>query len=130
MKNLASALIDHGRIFTTEVKAKQLRAYVEPLVTLARAGDQHSRRLAFSRLGHKEIVTKLFSEIAGRAGDRPGGYTRVIKDVPRAGDGAMMAYIEFVDQAPAAEGDGEKKETMEQKLRRRKREAQKSRRRG
>ena len=107
MRSLSKALITHDRIQTTETKAKQLRRFVEPLVTLARRGDLHSRRMAFARLGgnDKHSVHRLFEEIGPRVGDRPGGYTRVIKDGPRAGDGAMMAYIEFVDRPEVSSGD-------------------------
>ena len=99
MRNLTVALVSNERIRTTQVKAMQLRAFVEPLVTKARVGDLHSRRQVFRRLGKKGTVHKLFEEIAPRVGDRPGGYLRVIKDGPRQGDGALMAYIEFVDAA-------------------------------
>jgi large subunit ribosomal protein L17 len=127
MKNLAAALIDQERIHTTHVKAMQLRSYVEPLVTLARAGDQASQRLAFSRLGQKVAVKKLFTEIGPRVGERAGGYTRVVKDAPRAGDGALMAYIEFVDAKPK-EAKPEQPKSVKQRLHERRKEMAKARR--
>ena len=123
MRNLTSALVQQEKIRTTEVKAKQLRAFAEPLVTLAKAGDLHSRRRAFSRLGRKEIVHKLFEEIGPRVGDRPGGYLRVVKDGPRHGDGAMMAYVEFVDQVDQPPDDKAKTpKTMKQRIHERRKE--------
>jgi len=97
MRNLAAALIQEERIHTTEAKAKNLRPFIEKLVTLGKKGDLAARRLAFTRLGQKEAVHKLFQEIAPRFTERPGGYTRIIKDNFRAGDSAPMAYIEFVE---------------------------------
>ncbi len=132
MKNLAGALIEHERIHTTSVKATQLRPVVEGLVTLAKAGDLHSRRLAFSRLGNKTAVHKLFTEIAPRVASRVGGYLRIVKDAPRQGDGALMAYIEFVDAAPKAEGSAggdSATKTIKQRLHERRKELQKARRR-
>ncbi len=97
MRNLATALIKEERIHTTEAKARNLRPFVEKLITLGKRGDLAARRLAFSRLGKKEAVHKLFEEIAPRFSERPGGYTRIIKDNFRAGDSAPMAYIELVE---------------------------------
>jgi len=96
MKNLAAALIQEERIHTTHAKAKNLRPFIEKLVTLGKKGDLASRRLVFNKLGKKEAVHKLFAQIAPRFTERPGGYTRIIKDNFRAGDSAHMAYIEFV----------------------------------
>ena len=132
MRNLCVALINNDRIHTTETKAKQLRRFIEPLVTLARRGDLHSRRLAFARLGghQKEATHKLFEEIGPRVGDRPGGYTRVIKDGPRQGDGALMAYIEFVDR-PTTSGDDKPMDLesrMKKKAHERRKEMKKARR--
>src|SRR6059058_2553511 len=79
MRNLTCALIEHGRIITTVAKAKALRPFVEKLITLAKKGTLHARRLAVARLHNKKMVTKLFKEIAPRFSDRPGGYTRIIK---------------------------------------------------
>jgi large subunit ribosomal protein L17 len=97
MRNLAAALIQEERIHTTVAKAKNLRPFIERLVTLGKRGDLAARRLAFTRLGQKEAVHKLFLEIAPRFTERPGGYTRIVKDNYRAGDSAPMAYIEFVE---------------------------------
>ncbi len=98
LRNLGAALIEHERIRTTEAKAKVLRSYIEKLVTLGRKGTQHHRRQAFATLGKKGAVHKLFEEIGPRFTERPGGYTRIIRDGQRAGDGAWMAYIEFVEK--------------------------------
>lgn len=97
MKNLAIALILHKRINTTLAKAKSLRQYIEPLVTKSRENTTHSRRVVFSSLQNKEAIKELFSVIAERVGDRPGGYVRVIKTGFRRGDSAETAMIEFVD---------------------------------
>lgn len=97
MKNMSISLIEHKRVHTTLAKAKSLRQYIEPLVTKSKNNTQHSRRVVFSYLQNKGAVTELFTEIAGRIGDRPGGYTRIIKTGFRQGDGAETAMIEFVD---------------------------------
>lgn len=95
--NLASSLIEHKRINTTKAKAKALRKFVEPLVTKSKTDTTHNRRLAFKKLRNKHAVSELFREVAPKVGDRPGGYTRVIKLGKRLGDGAEMAMIELVD---------------------------------
>ncbi|PWG80020.1 50S ribosomal protein L17 [Pararcticibacter amylolyticus] len=97
MANMASSLIKHKRITTTLAKAKALRTYVEPLITKAKNDTTHSRRTVFSYLQDKEIITELFRDIAAKVANRPGGYTRIIKLVNRAGDNAEMALIELVD---------------------------------
>jgi len=97
LANLAIALIEHKRITTTVAKAKALRRYVEPLVTKAKDNTTHSRRVVFSYLQNKEAVNELFSNVAAKIGERPGGYVRVIKLAFRRGDGAETAMIEFVD---------------------------------
>lgn len=97
LKNLAIALIENKRINTTLAKAKALRKYVEPIITKGKSNDTHNRRMVFSKLQDKEAVTKLFGEVADKVGERPGGYTRVIKTGFRRGDGAEMAMIELVD---------------------------------
>lgn len=97
LMNLSLALIEHKRIFTTVAKAKALKQYIEPLVTKSKTNTTHNRRVAFSYLNNKDAVTELFTTIAGKVGDRPGGYTRVIKTGFRKGDGAEMAMIELVD---------------------------------
>jgi large subunit ribosomal protein L17 len=97
MMNLAVALLRHKRIFTTVAKAKALRGYVEPLINRSKENTTHNRRLVFSLLRDKEIINELFTVIGGKIGNRPGGYTRVIKTGFRAGDAAEMALIELVD---------------------------------
>jgi large subunit ribosomal protein L17 len=97
LRNLAAALFTHKRIFTTLAKAKALRGFVEPLITKSKTDSTHSRRLAFSALNDKDAVKELFGVISGKVGERPGGYTRVIKTGFRAGDAAEMAMIELVD---------------------------------
>lgn len=97
MANLAASLIEHKRIITTLAKAKALRGYVEPLVTRSKENTTHNRRVVFSYLQNKDAVTELFSVVGGKVGDRPGGYTRIIKTGFRPGDAAEMALIELVD---------------------------------
>lgn len=97
LANMASSLIEHKRINTTVSKAKALKQFVEPLVTKSKADTTHNRRLVFSKLRDKEAVTELFREIAPKVGERPGGYTRIIKLGNRLGDNAEMAMIELVD---------------------------------
>lgn len=98
MKNLATALITQERVETTLVKAKELRQYVEPFITLAKVDTVANRRLAMSRLGSKSAVQKLFTpEFRSRFQDRPGGYTRILKTSHRLGDAADMALVELVD---------------------------------
>jgi large subunit ribosomal protein L17 len=97
MANMAASLIRHKRITTTTAKAKALREYVEPILTRSKEDTTHSRRVVFSMLQDKEAVTELFREVAGKIGDRPGGYTRILKIGARPGDAAEMAIIELVD---------------------------------
>ena len=97
MMNLGVALIRNKRIFTTLAKAKALRGYVEPLITKSKDNTTHNRRTVFSVLEDKAAVTELFNVIGPKVGERPGGYTRVIKTGFRAGDAAEMALIELVD---------------------------------
>ncbi|MDQ3073959.1 MAG: 50S ribosomal protein L17 [Bacteroidota bacterium] len=97
ISNMASSLILHKRIKTTVPKAKVLRKYVEPLITKAKTDTTHSRRNAFSFLGNKEPVKVLFSEVVPRVGERPGGYTRIIRLDNRLGDNAEMCIMELVD---------------------------------
>jgi len=97
LSNMAASLILHKRITTTVAKAKALRSYVEPLITKSKDDTTHSRRIAFSYLQSKEAVTELFREIAKKVGDRPGGYTRILKLGNRLGDNADMAMMELVD---------------------------------
>lgn len=97
LANMACSLIEHKRINTTVAKAKALKQFVEPLVTKSKVDTTHNRRLAFSKLRDKEAITELFREVAPKVGDRPGGYTRIIKLGNRLGDNADMALIELVD---------------------------------
>lgn len=109
-RNLAKALLTHGKIRTTEIKAKELRRVVEPLITLALRNDLHSRRLAFRYLGNHQLVKRLFDEIAPVFAGVPGGYTRVLRlATPRRGDNAPMAVIELTHSAEAPAGDVLKK---------------------
>lgn len=97
LANMASSLLKHKKINTTLAKAKELRKYVEPIITRSKEDTTHSRRLAFAELRDKEAVTLLFGEIAQRVADRPGGYTRILKTGYRLGDAAQMCFIELVD---------------------------------
>jgi large subunit ribosomal protein L17 len=97
LSNLASSLIIHKRIRTTTAKAKALRSFVEPIITHSKEDSTHSRRLAFSYLGNKTAVSELFREVSTKVGDRPGGYTRILKLEGRPGDNADMCMIELVD---------------------------------
>ena len=98
--NLACSLIEHGRIKTTEAKAKAVKPYAEKMITLGRRGDLHARRQALSELRSQEVVHQLFSDVGPRMAERPGGYTRIVKLGPRQGDAANMVYLEFVDYEP------------------------------
>jgi large subunit ribosomal protein L17 len=100
--NLTIALIEHGRIKTTEAKAKEVRPFVEQLITLGKRGDLSAHRQVVKVLRSKSAAHALFSEVAPRFEDRPGGYTRVVKLGPRQGDAAPMAYLELVDYVPAS----------------------------
>ena len=111
LANLATALFEHGRITTTETKAKRLRPYAEHLITFGKRGDLHARRQVLKRLNDKTVVHTLFEEIGPRYADRPGGYTRIVKLGPRKGDNAPMALIELVEGrtvAQAAVGEAER----------------------
>ncbi len=102
--NMSAALIKHEQITTTLSKAKDLRPYVEKLVTLGKRGNLHARRLAISRIGDKAMVRKLFDTLADRYADRNGGYTRIVKSGFRYGDSAPMAVIELVDRDEESKG--------------------------
>ncbi|MTI64913.1 50S ribosomal protein L17 [Methylophaga sp.] len=97
-KNMAASLFEHEVIRTTLPKAKELRGVVEPLITLGKKDSVANRRLAFSRIGDRDVVTKLFNEIAPRSANRPGGYVRILKCGFRQGDKAPMAIVELVDR--------------------------------
>jgi large subunit ribosomal protein L17 len=99
-KNMAVSLFEHELIKTTLPKAKELRRFAEPLITLAKTDSVANRRLAFSRTRSPEAVGKLFNELGPRFANRPGGYIRILKCGYRAGDNAPMAYVELVDRAP------------------------------
>ena len=106
--NMACSLIEHEQIKTTLPKAKELRSYVEKLITLAKRGDLHARRLAAAQIRQDDVVTKLFDALAARYKERNGGYTRVLKAGFRYGDMAPMAIIELVDRDAEAKGAGDK----------------------
>ena len=97
LSNMAISLIMHKRITTTVAKAKALKKYVEPLITKAKEDSTNSRRVVFSYLQNKDAIKELFGTVAEKVGDRPGGYTRIIKTGFRAGDAAPMCFIELVD---------------------------------
>ena len=98
--NLAGALITHGRIETTEAKAKAVKPFAEKMITLGKRGDLAARRLALAELRSQDVVHQLFAEVAPRFAERPGGYTRIVKLGPRQGDAADMVFLEFVDYEP------------------------------
>jgi large subunit ribosomal protein L17 len=97
LRNLATSLLEQGAIETTEAKAKELRPFVEKLITKGKAGTLHARRLAGRHIQKREAADKLFQEIAPKMAKRPGGYTRILKTGHRKGDGAEMARIELVE---------------------------------
>ncbi len=117
LRNMSVSLLRHETIRTTVPKAKELRRVVEPLITLAKTDTEANRRLAFARLRDTEVVDKLFSDLGSRFRTRPGGYTRILRMMPRPGDSADMALMQLVDRpapagvetAPAAEEGGAKK---------------------
>ena len=102
LANLATSLFKHGRITTTETKAKRLRPLAEQLITKAKRGDLHARRQALAVVRDKDVVFQLFDQIAPRFSNRPGGYTRIVKTGPRKGDAAPMAIIELVEELEVA----------------------------
>jgi len=103
LANLATSLFRHGRITTTEVKAKRLRPLAEQLITKAKRGDLHARRRVLTVVRDKDVVFTLFDQIAPRFANRPGGYTRIVKTGPRKGDAAPMAIIELVEELAEVE---------------------------
>lgn len=98
LNNMTSSLVRHEKVVTTEAKAKELRPYIEKIITLARRGDLHARRLVERKVRERDVTGKLFGELGPRFSDRPGGYTRIIKLGHRKGDGAEMARIELLAQ--------------------------------
>ena len=111
LANMAISLIMHKRITTTVAKAKALKKYVEPLITKSKEDSTNSRRVVFSYLQNKEAIKELFGEVAQKVGDRPGGYTRIIKLGTRQGDAAQVCFIELVDFDPEMAKDTKKKST-------------------
>ena len=111
LANMAISLIMHKRITTTVAKAKALKKYVEPLITKAKEDSTNSRRVVFSYLQNKEAIKELFGEVAQKIGDRPGGYTRIIKLGTRQGDAAQVCFIELVDFDPEMAKETKKKST-------------------
>ncbi|MBH09209.1 MAG: 50S ribosomal protein L17 [Candidatus Marinimicrobia bacterium] len=110
MASLASALILHKRIKTTDAKAKELRKYIEPLVTFAKKGDLHSRRQVLKKIYHKQIIRELFDTVGPTYSDRNGGYTRITKLGFRDNDCAPISLIEFVDIKSDSSSEAESKE--------------------
>jgi large subunit ribosomal protein L17 len=102
LRNLATSLFRHGRIETTEAKAKELRPFAEKLITLAKRGDLHAKRQAARHIQDRAVLVRLFDEIGPSVAERNGGYTRILKTGFRAGDGAEKALIELVDRPAAA----------------------------
>ena len=111
LSNMAGSLIEHKRVMTTVQKAKALRKVIEPLVTRSKENTTHNRRIAFAVLRQKEVVTELFNVVGPKVGDRPGGYTRIIKTGNRQGDNAEMCMIELVDFNDIYGKDEKKKTT-------------------
>ncbi len=118
LSNMATSLILHKRISTTVAKARALKRYVEPLITKAKNETMHSRRVVFSYLQNKEAVNELFREISVKVGDRPGGYTRILKTGFRKGDNADMCIIELVDYNEAMLEAKEEQKSTKKKTRR------------
>jgi large subunit ribosomal protein L17 len=102
LANLATALFEHGRITTTQAKARRLRPLAERLITFAKRGDMHARRRVLTVVRRKDVVHQLFTDIGPRFAERPGGYTRIVKLEPRQGDNAPMAVIELVSNSAAS----------------------------
>lgn len=96
MRTLSGQILEHGRVRTTEAKAKEVRGVVDKMITLAKRGDVNARRQVLGEIPNRELVHKLFSETAEKYADRPGGYTRIIKIGPRHGDNAPTVFIELV----------------------------------
>lgn len=119
LSNMATSLIMHKRIFTTVPKARELRKYVEPILTKSKEDSTHSRRVVFSLLQSKEAVTELFQNVSQKVADRPGGYTRIIKTGFRLGDNAAMCFIELVDYDENMMTVGEAKKAKTRRSRKR-----------
>jgi large subunit ribosomal protein L17 len=122
LSGLALSLFEHERIRTTEAKAKMLRPYAEKLITKAKRGSIHDRRTVLAQIEDRDVVHKLFADIAARFAERPGGYTRILKLGQRSGDGAPMALVELVEGATAVqveEGEGGRRRRIRRPARRR-----------
>lgn len=111
IRGLVSSLVEHGRIYTTIAKAKELRRHVEKAITLGKSGSVHARRLLISRLANAKTAAVIVDDLSKRFKDRPGGYTRIVKAGTRPGDKADMAYIEFLDRKKSAESEGKATDT-------------------
>jgi large subunit ribosomal protein L17 len=122
LKNLAVSLIEHKRIKTTHARAKALRKFIEPLITMAKRGDLHARREVLKKIHQKDTVTTLFHEIAPVYADRPGGYTRIIKLGFRDNDRAKVSLIELVDFAGVSEKEAEEKPDKKKLVKKKKEE--------
>lgn len=118
LSNMAGSLILHKRISTTLAKAKELRKYVEPIISKSKEDNTHSRRTIFSYLKSKEVVKELFAAVAPKVGERPGGYTRILKLANRKGDNAEMSIIELVDFNEAMLAEQATKSTAKKTTRR------------
>ena len=120
-RNLVTSLLDHEQVKTTDAKAKELRRVADRMITLGKRGGLHARRQAAAYVRRRSVVTKLFTEVAERFRDRPGGYTRIVKIGSRHGDAAPMSIIELTDRGEQAKAEAEKK-----RERRRRREEKKA----
>lgn len=112
LRALATSLLKHKRIKTTLAKAKEARSFVERIITKAKKGDLHSRRLVLNEIKDKEVVKELFSDIVNKIADRPGGYTRIVKLGTRLGDAAQMAILELVDYNEVANQKAEERKSQ------------------
>ncbi|MCC6810352.1 MAG: 50S ribosomal protein L17 [Deltaproteobacteria bacterium] len=108
LRNQVTSVLEHERITTTDMKAKEVRKMVEKVITLGKRGDVHARRLAFKTVRNREVIQKLFGEIAERFRTRPGGYTRILKIGNRVGDAAPMSILELLKADGASEGQADK----------------------
>jgi large subunit ribosomal protein L17 len=122
-RNLVTSLFEHEQIRTTDAKAKELRRVADRMVTLAKRGTLHARRQALSYIRSRRVVSKLFSDVADRFRERPGGYTRVVKIGPRRGDAAPLSIIELTDRGDAAKAEADKKRERRRRVQQRKEES-------
>ncbi len=120
LSNMATSLIIHKRIRTTVAKAKELRVFIEPIITRAKEDSTHSRRMVFRKLQNKDAVNELFRDIATKIGERQGGYTRILKTTNRLGDNAEMCLIELVDYNENMLAQSEERKARSSRRRRRK----------